>query len=358
MSDSFDEQISALYRKSSQDVPPSHLDDAILALAKQEAQSTPDDQPQTKAMPPFGGKWTLPFSLAAVIVLSVSLITLVEKESPPTPADSLGTLIAPQEAQEAAPQPLVKDEALEEERAPAAAEMTDKLAEKTLSKTMPKTMAKKKRASSPAPRLVLKNQTPEKAVAGAAVAASASEPAPADIEADTASRQTKPETTQTAGVKAREKQTRKSEPSDKASMAGPAANLTPSQTEPQTKRAPRVEPPSSASAPQPKPSAPSSAFALSARRNQAQHCQASTAKQCLQSQQCTYVLTEPGRQYQCREAANRCEQNFIQLGSTGVNSGKASCESKPGCRFIPGNCQCPEGEKCDCHGKNPPQCAP
>ena len=41
MSDSFDDEISALYRDASQDSPPAHLDDAILAMAKREAQSKP-----------------------------------------------------------------------------------------------------------------------------------------------------------------------------------------------------------------------------------------------------------------------------------------------------------------------------
>jgi hypothetical protein len=93
-------------------------------------------------------------------------------------------------------------------------------------------------------------------------------------------------------------------------------------------------------------------IAAAARPSSAPSCHALNARVCLQSPQCTYVLSdEIDHHYICRDAANRCEQGFNQLQDT-----KQNCESKSGCRFIPGYCECPEGLPCDCRSKNPPQC--
>ena len=123
MSDSIDKEISELYRQASRDTPPAHLDDAILALAKREAGAKP------KAVSPFGGQWTLPFSLAAVIVLSVSVITLVEKESPPNVAESVEAFSPHQED---TAKPAVKDDALAEEKTAPHLEITDSLKKKSM----------------------------------------------------------------------------------------------------------------------------------------------------------------------------------------------------------------------------------
>lgn len=84
-----DPQLSALYRAAGEAGPPTALDDAIRAAARREV----------SAGPRRGGirRWQLSLSLAAVLVLSVSLVTLMREEGadrpetlqPPPPAERL-----------------------------------------------------------------------------------------------------------------------------------------------------------------------------------------------------------------------------------------------------------------------------
>lgn len=72
-----DPQLSALYRATADAGPPPALDDAIRAAARREV----------SAGPRRGGmrRWQLPLSLAAVLVLSVSLVTLMREEGADRP---------------------------------------------------------------------------------------------------------------------------------------------------------------------------------------------------------------------------------------------------------------------------------
>lgn len=72
-----DSTLTAIYRAAAQDAPPAALDAAILAAARREVGARP--RPAGLA---FGHSWRMPLSLAAVIVLSVSLVTLVREEAP------------------------------------------------------------------------------------------------------------------------------------------------------------------------------------------------------------------------------------------------------------------------------------
>ncbi len=67
-----DDDISALYQRGSDELPPAHLDDAIRAAARREVSPTP------KSLSPFAGNWKVPLSLAALLVLSSSLVILME----------------------------------------------------------------------------------------------------------------------------------------------------------------------------------------------------------------------------------------------------------------------------------------
>ena len=70
-----DEQLSSLYKDIEQEVPASHLDDAILAAARRETTSRP-----RPAYSPFSNNWRVPVSLAAVLVLSIGLVNLMENQ--------------------------------------------------------------------------------------------------------------------------------------------------------------------------------------------------------------------------------------------------------------------------------------
>lgn len=67
-----DKQLSALYSQTQQDEPPANLNKMIIAAAKQPAAS--------RAIGPFSNSWRIPASLAAVLILSVGVTTLMEND--------------------------------------------------------------------------------------------------------------------------------------------------------------------------------------------------------------------------------------------------------------------------------------
>jgi len=69
-----DAELSRLYADAPSETPPAALDAAILATARRAVRAKP------RAAGPFARRWTVPFSLAAVVVLSVTLVTLSQRE--------------------------------------------------------------------------------------------------------------------------------------------------------------------------------------------------------------------------------------------------------------------------------------
>ena len=69
-----DKQLSSLYRQTKDELPTTHLDDTILSAAKRETRSF--------SLPynPFSNNWHIPASLAAVLVLSFGIVTLMEND--------------------------------------------------------------------------------------------------------------------------------------------------------------------------------------------------------------------------------------------------------------------------------------
>ena len=72
-----DAGLMALYRAAAQDVPPAALDDAIRAAARRAVGARP-----RPAGFSFSRAWRMPLSIAAVMVLSVSIVTLMREEVP------------------------------------------------------------------------------------------------------------------------------------------------------------------------------------------------------------------------------------------------------------------------------------
>jgi len=69
-----DKNLSALYGKLSTELPPSKLDDAILSAAHQNIKSVKRKKVSTS---PFSSNWAVPLSLAATVVLSVSIVLTI-----------------------------------------------------------------------------------------------------------------------------------------------------------------------------------------------------------------------------------------------------------------------------------------
>ena len=72
-----DARLSALYPLTKRDEPPPVLDAAIRAAAQRAVRARP-----RLAGSPFGRSWRVPLSIAAVVVVSVSLVILMREEAP------------------------------------------------------------------------------------------------------------------------------------------------------------------------------------------------------------------------------------------------------------------------------------
>ena len=107
-----DAGLTRVYRAAAPEEPPAHLDAAILAAARREAGARPRALPSLRA-------WRVPVGIAAVLVLSVSLVTLVREEGgdelyqPVRPDTARSVEPAPQPAQNAAKPPSTTEPAVE-----------------------------------------------------------------------------------------------------------------------------------------------------------------------------------------------------------------------------------------------------
>jgi len=70
-----DSPVSRAYREEAQELPPAHLDARILAEASRAGAA-----PKRVAKSPFSSNWMVPASLAAVLVLAVSVVALLQVE--------------------------------------------------------------------------------------------------------------------------------------------------------------------------------------------------------------------------------------------------------------------------------------
>lgn len=82
-----EEKISSIYQQGKEQSPPAHLDSSILRAAHEAVeQEMPADRPTAKKSSmiksPFSGGWPVAASIAAVLVITVILIPLVEQEEP------------------------------------------------------------------------------------------------------------------------------------------------------------------------------------------------------------------------------------------------------------------------------------
>jgi hypothetical protein len=95
-----DPRLDLLYRDSPRDTPPPHLDAAILAAARREVGARP------RALSALR-RWRVPVSIAAIVVLSVSLVILVREEGGETLLREGRAPVAPPAPRvaESAPQP-------------------------------------------------------------------------------------------------------------------------------------------------------------------------------------------------------------------------------------------------------------
>lgn len=93
-----DSRLERLYRDAAREGPPAHLDAAILAAASREVGARP------RALSSVLRRWHVPVSIAAVVVVSVSLVILVREEGGERIGETrIPPITAPAEPSDAAP---------------------------------------------------------------------------------------------------------------------------------------------------------------------------------------------------------------------------------------------------------------
>ncbi|WP_455203440.1 hypothetical protein [Kaarinaea lacus] len=367
--DEWDKNLSQLYQQASQEQPAAHVDAAILAAARREVQRKP------KAFSPFTNHWMLSASIAAVVVLSVSVVTVINKQSHeklPFAEDTVNEKLSestpsqePQESLALAPLPRKQDRSVAttapqkkkgvigsstELRTPAAA--VDESEPLRLADSASKKSAKP-RPAEPSP------QSPDTADApqnqqtqpqgtedrlAFAPAETKPEPKPKTAASEVAATPTAPPPT-SANV---------SESSTIATAESQSAPV----RESSSQQAQTVVAESAAASiaeetpPSQNVSEAAGLFSSAQSLSMSFGCNAMNQQQCLQSPQCILErLEEEAPPYHCRQAQNECEFGFLQYTPQ-----RQSCEAKPNCKFVAANCYCPPGDDCQCQGGTPAQC--
>jgi hypothetical protein len=419
-SDDIEKIISDLYSDVSQEQPSSALDEKVLSEARQELQQNASDNIKSftkKGGGPFSGSWTVPVSLAAVIILSVTVVVTIEKERPyqltSTPDEMVITQSDSKSDAALAGKPLLKGIAIEEavERKAVKSKSEETLAEETIKEQEVLALMqqvepeRRQLANKPVPASEGKAEAPvrqqdpvsaedklDKAVrenigsAGAGAAGSsaaeveiasappvltkqvirtekkadsladspaASEERAAEAEADKM---------RTFATMTKPKPVERADVSRLSALAkrtdsGDVDEPVMEQAKPQAIQP--VKPEAVAASPAAKLVAPAESFNAPANANAVEesasqtNCSALSVTDCLNSVECMLESGEAGRDYQCRVAKNQCESGFSQAIDT-----RDTCESRPGCKYIAANCFCPPGVECVCGGGAPAVCVP
>lgn len=113
MNTEHDEQLSSLYKQARQEMPPAHLDEAILAAARRETTSKP-----RPAFSPFPADWRMPAALAAVLVLSFGIVRLMDNE--PVLTDGIESFSMDKAEMLQAPGEMAATDSMAEEKRPPA----------------------------------------------------------------------------------------------------------------------------------------------------------------------------------------------------------------------------------------------
>jgi len=178
-----DAQLAAAYRAAAGEQPPAHLDEAIRAAARREAGAGPRRVSRLRA-------WRVPVSLAAVVVLSVTVVLMVREEGgdrlepEPHPVTATPQAAMERAVPEIAPPPVSPATPARTAPAPATGGAPSGTAPQPLAKAVPETG--QQAVSGPAPAAAL-----EDAAAGSRRESDAPRPmmrsAPAPVAADAAS---------------------------------------------------------------------------------------------------------------------------------------------------------------------------
>lgn len=98
-----DDRIKDLYRQSATEQPPAHLDEAILAASRKAVSA------RRRPVAPFSGRWQLPASLAAVLIVTVLLVPLLQEE-PRDAGIPASSTVTPSDAEVATPPAVMRQD--------------------------------------------------------------------------------------------------------------------------------------------------------------------------------------------------------------------------------------------------------
>ncbi len=106
-----DDRIRDLYRQSASEQPPTHVDEAILAASRKAVSAKCPRAPSRllRSAAPFSGRWQLPASLAAVLIVTVLLVPLLQQESRDTEIP-VPSAVVPRDTAVSAPPALMQRE--------------------------------------------------------------------------------------------------------------------------------------------------------------------------------------------------------------------------------------------------------
>jgi len=293
-----DRKISALYRTGSTAQPPEHIDQAIRAKARQSAKLTPQ---RTRS------RWAVPVSMAAILVLSVSLISLIHKEAP-TVSD-INEAIVEKEILTQSPAVTVEQKAqkstigiVNDQAPPASINESADMSQNDLSVEQKQQKIKSIKPSSSSRHNLASTKTEEELTT--------------DVPMETNNEMTQQSFQRI--IPQPESQSSTHELSDIADAS--------------------IE--------------PSTELKKDRHSENNKNCALLSHNACLDSEECSLILNEQ-KQLVCKRSMNHCDVGFIQRSDT-----KESCETKQGCVYVSEPCFCPPGIFCVCSGGQLSQCQP
>ena len=339
-SDSDDKDLSSLYARGSTEQPSDALDKAILEKARK---ATARHAARTHR---FSG-WPRAVSAAAVLVLSVLVVTVIHEEEP-EPLSIAGRS-AVVEKDKALPAPAEKFAKRSKAEAPAPVSPV------TESEEAPRAFAdrlalneEKDQRQRPAGKGAVGN-----AITAAPATAPAQEPMAAGIARGDVQQDKAAPTPSTALPASPEQLAERDAAAPAAEGASPSNTLNRLLVQKGETDQPSLEEeaPRLAGAAADTMASGVAGSDVQKLTSEEKECARMPEQECFSSAACTLTKNQTGSGYQCRYAKDHCELMFRQSEGT-----RESCEAKTGCAYVPASCYCPPDVKCDCSGGEPAQC--
>ncbi|WP_455202576.1 hypothetical protein [Kaarinaea lacus] len=354
--DTSDETLSELYSELSQEQPSTALDEKILAEAHKAVAPK-------RAAGPFSASWAVPASMAAVIVLSVIVVTTIERKAPdatasfPGPAMTEigsvpdGQATGSERVEETAPFAELEHQAAEPVIDSDTVENQTRTADELASAEVPspgKSVSKREKKKAP---VALAKSAPLSRTTDEPAAVAEQE---ATLQAMAKAPQGRLSTESREEDKALADSLQRKQTIASADHASSPTELAASEIQ-SGELTQNAQPNLARQAVRPSPvyAQPRASLSQSLKDDLDKSCANLSELDCLKSPICILQKNQRDSTYQCRAADNSCESGFMQSLHQ-----KSDCEAKQGCKFLPANCYCEPEKLCACAGGTPAMCMP